>query len=291
MGREFVACYDLAISPPSFDAVSFILHANIVKKSRGFDTMRVLISPGPQDGFRADNSKMWPPRDKRRQMLEEIIVPLFRMAPAEVEILREPLNDKRVWGVDDRKYSVTNLFDARKAGECSLRPAHGDLTKKDRLITITLREATHHPDRNSNVDEWVRAARKLWDRGFEVVVIRDTHMADEPLGVATCTAASYDLDFRVAMYRSALCNLFVNNGPAWLCMGADAPMVVYKMISGGGKWEYSRNFWKHFGIVDQLPGSPSHQRLVWNDNGEENADMILGGFDAWLSLNTVPTTA
>lgn len=268
-----IVCYDLAISPPSFDCISFVLHVNGLKRQ---DELKILISPGPRDGFRPDNC--WPLETEiRKKLLDGIVVPACKMATSSVEVLNEPID--LVYGCGRRRYGIEFLVEEFKLGNRSLRPIQ-ELAKNDKLITITLREADHWPERNSDVGEWIKVAQEL-SKSYRVVFIRDTAKVDEPFDYETDRIASIDLDYRGALYRSAFCNLFANNGPAWFCFAIDAPAIVCKLVTGDG-WYYSENFWRHYGIKDQFPGSPTYQRVTFDT---DKFEVIMREFEKWSLTN------
>lgn len=106
-------------------------------------------------------------------------------------------------------------------------------------MTITLREAEHWPERNSNVPEWLAAGKQIADRGFDVIFVRDNFKIDEPLpGVGTFPAAARHLNSRADLYAMAACNMFVGNGPAWFALALDVPVLMLSLafLEGAQKW-------------------------------------------------------
>jgi hypothetical protein len=138
---------------------------------------------------------------------------------------------------------------------------------------MTLRESADWPTRNSKVDQWCLAAHDLVRLGFEVIVIRDTAHADEPLAnLTTDSDASHRLERRACLYRSAACNLGINNGPMWFCMALDAPTVIMRPATEGANHVSGAAGLESFGIKRgrDLPRAPKHQRLVWADDTRDN---------------------
>ncbi len=145
-------------------------------------------------------------------------------------------------------------------------------------VVITLREASYYPTRNNNIEAWKEWARTC---GEDVIFVRDTSKADEPLeGFEICPRASKELWFRLALYHSARCNLFVANGPynlviyspsPWLCFGQLHPEIP--------EWRAgSSEFWENaIGVPEggQFPWSHNNQRLIWRDDSLESIR------DAW----------
>src|SRR5438552_1800804 len=79
--RTLTAVYDLAVSPPTYDFVGFLLAAEEARMARGLEAIDFLIAPGPEHGFRRDHL---PPRDPavRRVMLDGIVVPMVALLPS-----------------------------------------------------------------------------------------------------------------------------------------------------------------------------------------------------------------
>lgn len=136
-------------------------------------------------------------------------------------------------------------------------------------ITITLREARHWPHRNSDLAVWLKFAAELRDKGERVVFIRDTAMADQPLGgFETDPLAAYDLHARAGRYERAKANLFVANGPATLCVFGAAPWLMFVPLedASSGYRPNTGKFWRiDQGVAPgrQYPWATKAQRLVW----------------------------
>jgi hypothetical protein len=143
-------------------------------------------------------------------------------------------------------------------------------------VTITLRESTHYPHRNSNLHAWKRFARWLQNRGERVVFVRDTEHADEPFGdFRTCPAASRELHIRQALYEQAKMNLFVANGPLALAEFSDYPWMAFMRVEADGHpyAPATPMFWREqFGVEigGQFPWSRPDQRLIWEADDYPN---------------------
>lgn len=144
---------------------------------------------------------------------------------------------------------------------------HPDLPKG--VITITLREATHWPHRNSDVKAWTKFARYLQRQGEHVVFVRDTAKADEPLDdFETCPAASKDIDARMCLYENAKLNCYVSNGPSVMAWFTDKPFLCFTPPEAETS-EYVPNrpsFWKAMMGVEQgsqYPWFNPSQQIIW----------------------------
>lgn len=152
-------------------------------------------------------------------------------------------------------------------------------------VTITLREAPHWKKRNSNLEAWLKFAKDLEAKGENVVFIRDTFRATEPLpGFATCPIAAWNLDLRMALYERAKCNMFVSNGPAGLGLFSDSPYIYF--VNNDRNIDYPGNnpgWWrKSNGIAEgeQWPWALPTQQMVWKTDTYENIS------EAWEQRKT-----
>jgi hypothetical protein len=272
-----IAYYDLEKNPPSFDTVTFITWVESERRKRN-ESVEVRILPGPVGGFRRDG--VWPHDVQSRvNMRDNVCAPICGLLPdTTVKVLenREPVAQG---SIGYNRMSIGSVFYADLLRQ-GLRPLRTESRPKTDTVTITLRECDHWPQRNSKVDEWVKAAKQIPN----CIVIRDTRIANEPLEVATCPEASRSIRTRAELYRSSYCNFFVNNGPAWLCVALDAPMVMLRPATEGIErgYLYGRAIYRDMGVTDQLPASPCYQRLVWED---DTADNILQALDEFKRLN------
>jgi len=263
------ACYDLARNPPTYDFVTFLMVAERERLLRGDDSIAIEILPGPAGGFRRDD--LWPHSvDDRRALLARIVVPMARMLPSCTSVTDYKMRPEsaRGFGVGRHMISSKHFIEAMSRGIRPLR-APGEVEKDDTLITLTLREADHWPERNSKLEEWLTAARHFKACGFRVVIVRDTLRAFDAIdGLEISTDASVDLRARARLYRSAACNVFVNNGPAWLAMALDAPMLMMRPGTEGSHKFATAEAWAAKGVEigGQIPGAPPYQRLIWRDD-------------------------
>ena len=268
------ACYDLACSPPTFDIVAFLMQVDQERHRRGDDLVEIFILPGPAGGFRADS--LWPwTLDERRSILHAVAVPMCEMLPgATVSILPDrPNRLSAEYGHGRYMIGPNQFFSAYKQGVRPLRPCE-QLPRNPKLITITLRECEHWPERNSNVGEWLAAAEALNAYGFDVIIVRDTRLSDAPLpsGYTADKQASVNLHARAKLYASAALNMFVNGGPSAFALALDVPVLIVRPTVEGIGAIYGDEGFAAVGIVrgGQIPGAPDHQRLAWVDDTERN---------------------
>ena len=219
-------------------------------------------------GFRKD--KLWPfTFDERVKMRDRVAMPICRLLPAVRDV--QVLNTRPAtgFGVGEIRHMWRELVQACRAG---VRPLRMLAVPDPNLVTITLRECEHWPERNSNVPVWLRAGAEIArEFGKRVVFVRDTLQAGCALpGAFVHTMASMHIPIRAGLYRSAYCNLFVSNGPAWLSIALDAPTMIFKPVTERSSPVSSAKFFEHCGVKrgGQLPGAPSYQRLVWSNDNE-----------------------
>lgn len=141
-----------------------------------------------------------------------------------------------------------------------------------RPVTITLREASHQWERNSDVASWLRFAQDLRSKGELVVFVRDTERANEPIAdFVTYPQASFHVQSRMALYELARANLFVSNGPAGLGLFSRAPYLYFIQLKDGGT--DSGEWWTTFnGISEsqQWPWARPDQRMIWQRDTYSN---------------------
>jgi len=280
------AYYDLSLSPPTYDIVAFLSHVELWRRRLGDRKTRIVMLPGPASGFRAD--KLWPHTlPERVKMRDRVALPMARMLPNAEVILaaaRGPRQAENAIGYGERLYGLKVQLAALAEGIRPLRPrgeeknqglGHGPACN---VVTITLREAEHWPERNSDLDAWHVAACAIRAMGYCVQVVRDARQAGAFFGeFATSPAASLDLEARAQLYRSAALNLFVNSGPAWFAVALDCPVLIFKMIATSSPTSTGAYF-ARCGLPpgSQLPAP--HQRIVW---ANDTARAIVDAFRAW----------
>jgi hypothetical protein len=281
------AYYDLHCSPPTYDIVAFLLAAERWRARCASDKIAISVLPGSAGGFRPD--KFWPfGVEQRTRMLHQVALPMARMLPnlSELTVRRDRVaqHEPKSIGLTCRLYGTRLFLECIREGIRPLRP-HEDLKLDHSLVTITLREAEHWEPRNSNIPEWIAAAKEIERRGYRVVIVRDTLRAGEPLEDLTINkSAAWDLIARAQLYRSAACNLFVNNGPAWFAMALDAPVLMVKPTVEGLMRTCSESYFRECGLAfgTQIDESVSYQHIAWC---EDTCAEILTAFDKFEAVN------
>ena len=153
-----------------------------------------------------------------------------------------------------------------------------------KIVSINLRESTTQPDRNSNLQEWGKVCLYLIDKGYKVVVIRDSEKAYSKLPDSFKHAYDgkefiWNIPLRAALFERTYVNLFVSNGPATLTMHnkARSRCLIFKMLCENTS-SASTEFFKSQGIEigGQLIYAGPYNRIVWK---EDQSETIISEFE------------
>lgn len=255
--KILTAVWDLQLCPPTYDAASFINEAENRRIKINAEAIDFIIQPGPVGGFRDDD--LPPNLGARIGMLYRVVVGMMRLLPSvrNIEILKER---KVIVGkhIFPDKYDVNNpvsqygqhyaqfakpIFKASETAKL-----HVSKVYPDKYCTITMRDASHWPSRNSNSVAWYSVSKWLNERGYKVVWIPDAESVDANL-------YSFDFDMRLALYENAVVNLGINNGPTAVLPYASAKYIIFKMVTDGIPWT-TREFHEKWGTKegDHIPG-------------------------------------
>lgn len=303
--QTLYAFYDLAVSPATFDFVVFLMLAEHARKERGLAGIHPVIVPGYENGFRAGDLATYHRigainynAESLRWRLRNIIIPACGLLPACGQIsvcgtreeaaamLRHLAVETFPAGYDpaDPKpsYGWRLYFDTTdaRAATVSLKaaaPALAHVKKffqqhacKRKVVSITLRECDHEPDRNSSLEDWGAFASRLDSKMYCPVLIRDNGAAYRslPAGLRECVVfpeAAWNLEIRAALYEQSYINMFVNNGPAMLSLfNRRSRTLIFKIITESCGSTSSR----YFESVGIKPGQQYRfmtpvQKLVW----------------------------
>jgi tetratricopeptide (TPR) repeat protein len=304
------AFYDLEICTVTFDFFSFLLRAELFRKTRGFKRMLIVFVPGSHEGFRM----MHLDGDASRWRMRNIHVPgcslvgsVCGVVHCEDRAQARVIEEANQGAIFPPGYT-TKIVDSQLANDVMidafmfsglvaefvkgaeipvLTPNAGARAWVERWVTahcgdrrpvvITLREARYDPLRNSNVSAWARFASELDREKYAPVIVRDTDGVFDPVpGVLKqhdiCTAASLDVHIRMALYEVAHLNLLVNNGPLAFCyLNPKVRYLVFKHLTSGETQEGRATF-AVYGIplFGQTPLSTRAQHNAWKDDTYEN---------------------
>jgi hypothetical protein len=138
-------------------------------------------------------------------------------------------------------------------------------------VSLTLRETGYGIAKNSDLAVWAKITRELREKGFDLVVVRDTDKAgqvlDERFGdVLTYPEASTNLEIRCAFYEQCGLNLVGQNGPMSLCI-LDSKINFVSFLRTDESWhDASKTAIRcslGIDIGQQVHFLSEYQRLVW----------------------------
>lgn len=288
--RVLVAVYDLGVSPPTYDFLSFLIEAERHRIEEKYDLIDIVFQPGPMHGFRKD--ELPPDVETREGMLWRVCVGMARLLPSvrNVNVLNErtAVPEKNVFPVEYAENKPKSHYATAylKGGTPMLRASEYARKQASSFggrgyATITIRQSSYWPDRNSNVKEWAEVAAYLWERDIWPIFIPDTESANTPplechAGWGFCPAAAFDIDLRAALYEGAIVNLGVLNGPMSLLAYLDAKYLICKVVVETAVAS-TTSFLKAHGFEDgdDFGGTG---RMIWKPDLAENIIPALQDF-------------
>ncbi len=299
--------YNLASGPCSFDFLAWIQTVEMTRLKEGCPgPLRLAFSMGTNQ-----NLAQCMVTDQRKIMFEGVMKPLIRMIGGE-EIM--PVNNTPQAQADftsflanarwTETYTLNTAVELFNAGAPmpKLTPTPEAVESVEKYlgdqkppVVLTLREAPHWPHRNSNLEEWLKFADYLSGKGENVLFLRDTAKAKEPLGAYhTVPPCSLEINSRLALYERAKVNIFCANGPATLCHFTDRPWFMVAPLDPSLAYPPGKPEWwlPHHGIpaYGQFPWSKPNQRIIWE---LDTVDVLIstwekfeaGEFDCPVPLN------
>jgi hypothetical protein len=318
------AVYDLSVAPVTFDVMNFLVFANMWSMRSGLPGYHVIFVAGPGGRFRMATPKDHAlDTDEKVWRLRHVMAPHANIAkrcfgvstyhrredfaqmmraihPSQFFIPNYSLEKpKSAFMLPDlfRQNPTADELDTFEAQPAALRKVDAWLERnapRRRPVTLTVRSSTIEDSRNSDMQAWMEAARRIRQRGFDPIVLPDTDLVTrgEDTGafedVPTYGIGAVDLELRVALYRRALVNMADNGGPAFInyFMGDSSavcflpveklPEVV--LMTGRGVDRMA----ELLGVAPggDFPGATPRRRFVWQADTVEN---IMTAFDAAAS--------
>lgn len=300
--QRLTVVYDLRISPPTYDFLTFLVKSKLEAENRKLRSLTVIICPGDKHGFR-DNIDFFS-LDEMNYRVTHLLFPLVKLVDptASLHYCNDRLEARRLFniathvfpeqhnflrpvarhyfyeffdyidsGVEHRKIT-SSLFYQNKVFQWF----DNNNINRDKVITITLRESTAHANRNSVLSEWEKVATAFSNSGYCVVIIRDTAQALITLGwrnVAEFSAAAIDVELRTALYETSIINLGVCNGPAMICaLSAKCRYLLFGMYEKS----CTSNTYEHLERVgiskgeNRIRGASNKQYISWLSETSEN---------------------
>lgn len=300
--RELWLFYDLAVSPITYDICWALTAAEMMRRDLGLRGVRLVIVPGPMNGLRdegvAYERAVGVPQ--RQWRVSQILLAAARQLPSLSGTIvcsdrREALYFRTLHARHVYPCNYTPTFPAahqplevlsRARSGMAVPLAFAPLEQAAvmvagwlqnrlagrRLIVITLRNYGHDPERNSALKEWAAFASSLDSRQYYVVFVPESETAFAPpaeiSGQDCCEAAAISLDIRMALYRAAYLNMFVNNGPHALCMfDAASAYLMFKILPQSSSVSAARYMEElGFELGRDPPFAKPWQHWVWEDD-------------------------
>ena len=242
--KILTAFYDLKVSPTTYDIISFLFLAEMVRLRDDLDAIDLAIVVNDQDSpHREDEGDL--PREKKDWMLHHVMLkadaalPSCRrtfLVPDRYEAMDLVRNANKIfpedYSVDAPKprYVTTEIihlglrgcpyadFEATPEALTRMENWLAARTTDRKIVTITLREMARQPARNSNLTAWSEFAHSLNCSEYFPIIIRDTNAVFQPVpdiyrDITVCDLASLNMELRAALYQHAYANLIINNGP------------------------------------------------------------------------------
>lgn len=319
--NRLVAICDLSAFPLSYDIVYFLINANAYRRSIGMDYLDIVFIADDQDPVQDGIMPLNPTGQKNwREYLFNLGLEATRLIPAagNVQLFTDrqafttffynTANGNPLFPKNFKPYSpsyspnkdlpplygMRHLYPLGNSSEdlYTVTPPqlYLDLAKrwidqlnaKGPILTITLREAPFHTERNSNMEEWQKLTDHYKDTDIQFVILRDFYTLYSPSpisgpNVVELPESTLSIAFRAAIYQLANLNLFVNNGPAVLCkLNHRTRYIIFKMTSGlPGATVESLDYQHGVSTGESLPHSSPYQRMVWkNDRFETMKDEL-----------------
>lgn len=277
------AVYSLIAMGASFDFVTWLINAEMYRKRQGASgPLRVRLLC---ESLAREMDEFSTPQQGtiRSQFLDHVIRPAMKMLGV---VEDDTISD------NNRNFDCyyVDIGDHFKSGEPVPQfKCRNPVERSDKMIVITLREAPYILDRNSNLPAWQAFARKRQAEGYEIIFVRDTAKADEPMeGFDTHREAALDLEARHELYSRAFCNVSIATGPTSLMMFSDNPFLIMVPIGKFDGYDPWTAQWMKVacGIdvnsQDQYPWFNRDQRFSWVDDTEDN---IEAAWNRWLEVN------
>jgi hypothetical protein len=158
---------------------------------------------------------------------------------------------------------------------------------KANIVTIAIRSTNYQLERNSNLTEWKKVAKKISSQGFLVIFIPDIESDDEFKNLRQSflfyDLASEDLQIRMALYEKSYLNLVINHGPSSICLfNPNCSYLYFKPIVDAVQCASLDSLEKQGWMPgEQWPGAACHQKIIWY---RDDSFIILLAFEAFVDL-------
>jgi hypothetical protein len=263
--------YDVSLEPICHDFIIWLVTAEMTRRREGITDPLLISLIKRNDSHEWRTNRSMPGRDN---FVNNVFLPAIEMFGAEV--------NPAVEGRNLPMYTPKQVCEWAREGEEVPRmqvpqwamDKVAAFLKGSVPVTITLRETTSYPHRNSNIDEWCDFARWLEHNGERVLFLRDTDKAAEPIPGFEVFGGTRDVFLRAALYEQSKCNCFVSNGPLGWALFGSRPFLAFHTVTPDEPSDCNTPMWwaRYMGISagEQYPWSLPQQRLVYADDTFEN---------------------
>jgi len=313
---DLLAVYDTNCQPISYDFSFFVQAAEVYRKINKLDNLFVcvlepvdienqpgvsekdkLIMTGDSLKFRIDNifsgiMKLYPHATYMRFASRSHFNKFrtsndFNTFPENIDAI--PHHSEYYKLVNKNANLITSFAASEKSKSIMNNWLRKNNLQNKKLITLTLRQYLHNPERNNNISEWNKFLNHISD-DYSIVIIPDTEYElndiDEKIDdFIYCDMAAQDVLLRFAIYELAYCNFFINNGP---CIAAtldkNINYILIKIDQSDSVEATQRKFIENqgFSYKSNPKYASTNQKWIWEDDSFDN---ILRAFDMFEEEN------
>jgi hypothetical protein len=254
------AVYDLNASPITYDFAYFLAAAELFALKNKKSTFVVLFVPQRDDCIVDKKSQHVIDGENNKFRFENIILPLMSIYPACIghSILpkrsdtSEAIKEKNIYPefysesfprADYYREVLASKnkffgFSASIQGKRYIESWKKLNKISGKIVSITLRRYNYDPIRNSKIDEWVKFAQIIKEKGFTPVFIPDTETCFEDESrlddFIVFEAPCWNLGLRMALYEGVDLNFFTPGGPAAIAvLNRNVASVMMKTLAPG----------------------------------------------------------
>jgi hypothetical protein len=291
--------FDLSVVPLTFDFVSYLATADVVRRRQGLGHMDVLFVAGHHQGLRKELPEYEAAVDAemRHWRVRNILMSVLALLPsvrsytycATREQAKALLssNPAHVYPTDylinfpcqpvkaliheaaRNGEAVWPMLRATEAAKRFVAAYIESVAQGRRPVVISLRNYRFSPARNSSTEEWVRFASELDTARYVAIFVPDTEVAMTTTtvdfgGHAVCVAACWNVEIRMALYEAAWLNMGIMHGPMELCWYNEAVRYAIFLNPGTDPMNSVAALTEHgHRVGHDLDFATVRQRIYW----------------------------
>lgn len=290
LSGTLTAFCDFETCPVSYDMVTWLVRAMLERDRRNCDRLHVVIVPNEQPDSLGGFSRHWGNHDEAatRWRLWHVCVACCPLARASVTVADSRRQAERMkadgeyWWESGKAHFMGPLVEAARRGETVPKLQATEAARRyvatwldgRKVVTLTVRQQSTSPDRNSNLPAWEAFAEHAIKRGFHPLWVNESN-------VALANGQGYaelDPDIRMALYEQAAMNMIGANGPSVLMHCSGVPYLNFGVALNQG---WRDHYLKYFGLKagEQLPWATPLQRMIYR---ADDLAALTEEFDATL---------